>query len=318
MHPFPNDIPPASRPSSAGSTAPVPTRTPSRGLSRALVLTLAAALLAFVPAAHAVEDSGTRTEALAWNGTGEPVLRVCNIQGSVIARGVSGHAGRLVDRATFRGPSAASVARAKEVMPLEIAHHGNVIEVSVGGPCEGERGWNHRSRDDRWEAIHELEIEVPQGVRTELRTVNQGEVRLTGHRGPFELANVNGGVTAEGLVGAGSASAVNGAVRVSFAEAPREACNFHSVNGAIDLTFPDDLAASFRFQTLNGEIYTDFPFDMKPLVETVDRDGGGRSEHSKGRYRIRKRWNTAVAIGGGGGPEHSVQTVNGNITIHKR
>ena len=305
MHPLSTNIPPASRPRRPAAVT----------LALALALAPIAGIL-FTPAAHAVEETGTRNETLRWDGAGDRVLRVCNIQGSVIARGVSGDAGRLSDRATFSGPNAASVARAKQAMALEISRHGNVIEVSVGGPCDGEH--NHRrGRDDRWEAVHELEIEVPQGVRTELRTINQGEVRLTRHRGPFELTNVNGGVTAEDLVGSGSASTVNGAVRVRFAEAPREACSFRSVNGAVDLTFPSDLAASFRFQTLNGEIYTDFPFDMAPRVETVDRHA---SDHAKGRYRIHKRWDTAVTIGTGStrGPEHSIRTVNGDITIRRR
>jgi hypothetical protein len=309
MHPISTHVPPASRPR---RTASAPTPTLALLLALALVPVLS---LLTAPAARAVEESGTRNETLRWDGAGERVLRVCNIQGSVVARGVSGDTGRLTDRATFRGPSAASVARAQEVMPLEIARHGNVIEVSVGGPCEGEH--NHRrDRNDRWEAVHELEIEVPQGVRTELRTINQGEVRLSDHRGPFELANVNGGVTAEDLTGSGSATTVNGAVRVRFAEAPREACTFRSVNGAVDLAFPSDLAASFRFQTLNGEIYTDFDFDMAPRVETVDRQAG---DHAKGRYRIRKQWSTAVTIGGGGPehPRHDIQTVNGDITIRK-
>ena len=305
MHPLSNDIPPASRPRRPAAVT----------LALALALTPVLVIL-LTPAAHAVEETATRDEALRWDGAGDRVLRVCNIQGSVVARGVSGDAGRLRDRATFSGPTGDSVARAKEVMPLEIARRGNVIEVSVGGPCEGEHD-HRRNRDDRWEAVHELEIEIPQGVRAELRTINQGEVRLTGHRGPFELANVNGGVTAEGVTGSGSATTVNGAVRVIFAEAPREACSFRSVNGAVDLAFPADLAASFRFQTLNGEIYTDFPFDMAPRVETVDRSS---NDHAKGRYRIHKRWNTAVTIGGGGPghPEHSIQTVNGDITIRQR
>jgi len=306
MQPSRTRIPPDDRRTTNRS---IHRRAPTVLLCLALGLLLAALA---APAARAVEESGSQTEALRWDGTGERVLRVCNIQGSVTARGVAGDAGSLVDHATFKGPTAASVARAKELMPLQIARHGNVIEVSVGGPCEGEHH-GERRRDEHWEAVHDLTIEIPQGVRTELRTINQGDVRLTDHRGPFELTNVNGSVTAEGLVGSGSATTVNGPVRVRFAEAPREACSFRSVNGAVDLGFPAGLVASFRFQTLNGDIFTDFPFDMAPLAETVDRKDGG---HAKGRYRIHKRWSTAVTIGGGG-PEHSVQTLNGDITIRK-
>lgn len=313
MHPFSTRFPPASR---------RPQRCRRCGLPLAALAPLLGLLVTTLgtPAAHAVEETATRSEALRWDGSGERVLKVCNIQGSVIARGVSADAGSLVDRETYRGPSAASVARAKEAMPLQITRHGNLIEVSVGGPCEGERDGDHRrNRDDRWEAIHELRIDVPQGVRTELRTINQGEVRLTGHRGPFELTNVNGDVSAEEISGSGRASTVNGTLRIRFAETPREACSFSAVNGPIDLAFPADLRASFQFQTLNGEIYTDFPFDMAPLRERVERVDRNERDRSKGRYRIHKRWSTSVAIGGsGGGPEHSIRNVNGDITIRRR
>ena len=288
---------------------------PLRTLALALVLCAPAALCA--PPAHAVQETASRTETFPIEPSPGAVLRVCNINGPVTGRGVSGASATVRIEETYRARTEAGLERAKREMAVTVRREGDLVEISVGGPCRGsDRDHpDHRHRRDRdaegYEAEHRFEVEIPHGVRAELSTVNGGAVRLTGHRGGFEVRNVNGAATLEEAAGSGSASTVNGPLAVSFAENPTEDCTFSNVNGEIDLAFQPGLAASFSFRTLNGEVYTDFPFEMAPevLETTHDRDGA--------RHRVRRRWRTAVEIGGGG-PQHDITTVNGDVLIRDR
>lgn len=272
------------------------------------------ALLAAAPAA-AVEESSTRDETFTFApGGAEPVVRVCNLEGDVTATGHDGSELRVVVRETYRGETAADLARAQEVLPLRIEEGGGTVEIAVGARCDCRGDCCHGCGDDdrgrkgrrRFGSHHDIELRVPRGVRVELRTVNDGEVTLRDHRGDFELANVNGPVAALGVAGSGTASTVNGGVEVRFAENPTRESAFRTVNGELDVTFRPGLAASFSFQTLNGEVYTDLPLDDRPVA---------RASHDRenGRYVLRKTWRTASA--GGAGPEISFTTVNGDILL---
>lgn len=272
-------------------------------------------LLTAVPAG-AVEESSTRNETFTFApGTAEPVVRVCNLAGDVTATGYDGSEVRLAVRETYRGETAADLARAKEELPLRVERGEGVVEIAVGAPCDCRRDCCYGCGDDdrdrkgrgRFGSHHDMELRVPHGVRVELRTVNDGKVTLRDHRGDFELVNVNGPVAALGVAGSGIASTVNGGVEVRFDRNPTEESAFRTVNGELDVTFRPGLAATFSFQTLNGEVYTDLPLDDRAV---------SRASHDpeKGRYVLRKSWRTAAA-GGNGGPEISFTTVNGDIFL---
>ena len=272
------------------------------------------ALVAAAPAA-AVEESSTRNETFTFApGAADPVVRVCNLEGDVTATGHDGPEVRVTVRETYRGETAADLARAREELPLRIDESADALEIAVGARCDcrGDCCYGCGDRRDgkdrrRFESHHDIEIRVPRGVRVELRTVNDGDVTLRDHRGDFELANVNGGVRALGVAGSGTAATVNGGVEVRFSENPARDSDFRTVNGTLDVTFPPGLGASFSFQTLNGEVYTDLPLDDRAV---------SRASHDpdKGRYVLRKSWRTAT---GAGGPEISFTTVNGDILLRE-
>lgn len=275
-------------------------------------LGLSALLLLLALPASAVEESSTREETLAFPaGAAERVLRVCNVAGSVSARGYDGAAVRLVVRQTFRGDTRGDLARAKEELGLRIEREGGAIDLAAGGRCGCRRDCDgDGKRHDGWDGIgarHDFELRVPRGVRVELGTVNEGDVTLRDHRGDFRLSNVNGPVAALDVAGSGSVTTVNGRVEVRFAENPRRATSFRSVNGEIDVTFRPGLAAELSFRTLNGEVYTDLPLDDTAVA---------RASHDpeKGRHVLRKGWRTRAA-GDGGGIELSFTTVNGDIYL---
>ncbi len=281
----------------------------------ALILPAALALpmlLAAARPAAATEETATRRETLRFEGgaAGQARrLRVCNVFGSIIARGTTGDEVRLVVHERFSGDTPAAVARAKRDMALGIGRSAGTIEVYVGQPCDSRHSHDRDGSDDHAKARYDFEIEVPQGVAADLSTVLDGKVTLTDHRGPFRVANVNGAVEATGIAGSGRATSVNGPVTVSFAENPREACSFKTVNGEIDVAFRPDLAADLRFKTLNGDVYSDFPFTYRPAVETRRHKEGGMTVLST-------RSLSGISVGGGG-VEHSLTTVNGNIYVRQ-
>jgi hypothetical protein len=277
----------------------------------ALAAALALTTLLAAPAA-AVEESSTREETLEFAaGSTDRVLRVCNITGPVSARGYGGSEVRLTVRETYRGDTREDLARAKERLGLRIEREGGAIDLAVGSRCGCRRDcrddWNDHDDWDRIGARHELELQVPHGVRVELGTVNEGDVTLRDHRGDFRLSNVNGGISALDVAGSGTVSSVNGPLTVRFTENPRRETSFRNVNGKIDVTFPAGLAAELTFETLNGEVYTDLPLDDTAVTQASH-------DARKGKHRLKRSWRTRAAADGGG-VELSFTTVNGDIYL---
>jgi DUF4097 and DUF4098 domain-containing protein YvlB len=137
--------------------------------------------------------------------------------------------------------------------------------------------------------------------------VNSGSVHVKDVKGNFLVRNVNGGIEMENVAGSGSARTVNGRVRVTFRENPRENSDFSSINGSIELHFQHNLAADFRFKTFNGGVYSDFPVTLLPAhaLQEEQRDG-------KRVYRADKFTGGRI---GSGGPEIKVDNLNGDIRI---
>ena len=125
--------------------------------------------------------------------------------------------------------------------------------------------------------------------------------------GDFEVDNVNGRITMDGIRGSGSAETVNGPVAVSFSEAPPAASLFKTVNGNVTITLPEGLSTDLKMKTLNGGLFTDF--DVQTLQSgpiAVERRGGRSIYRSNEFTRVRA---------GRGGPEITLETLNGNVHV---
>ena len=155
---------------------------------------------------------------------------------------------------------------------------------------------------------YDFDLHVPADLDVALKTVNGGELRVTGVHGRFELRNVNGGVEAKDLTGAGTATTVNGPLKVSFAANPDGDSTFRTVNGDVDLTFRDGLAADLEVKTFNGETYADFPVvRLAQPAGLIERDKG-----TKFAYRRDREMRLRV---GAGGPQLRFETINGDILL---
>lgn len=161
----------------------------------------------------------------------------------------------------------------------------------------------------------EFTVMVPEGVNlSELKTVN-GDVDVAGRYGRAEVGTTNGSVSVRDASGEFEARTTNGEVRFSRFEGRLEAGTTNgdieleavtlkdglaaeTTNGSITLALagPGSLNADLRARTTNGHITVDFPITLQNL--------------SRSKRRVEGKI-------GQGGPQISLGTTNGSITLTK-
>ena len=105
---------------------------------------------------------------------------------------------------------------------------------------------------------------LPRETGLRLKTVNGKDIEIEKTSGKFNVENINGGVRMRDVAGAGRVYALNGKVRVWFAQNPTADCYFGSLNGNVEVFFRPGLAANARLKTFNGKAYSDFPVSYLP------------------------------------------------------
>ncbi|HKV03509.1 MAG TPA: hypothetical protein VJO53_00220 [Candidatus Acidoferrales bacterium] len=162
--------------------------------------------------------------------------------------------------------------------------------------------------------LADLTIMVPVHTSLSLRTVNSGNISVSGVDGDLDVSVINGGVMLENVSGSTVAHTLNGKLVAKFSRVdPQKAMAFSSLNGDIDVTFPADLKATLSLHSERGDAFSDFdvkPADSpsQPLVDDWGTHGG--------KYRVRMD-RTVHATINGGGPDMHFSTLNGNIFIRK-
>jgi hypothetical protein len=238
-------------------------------------------------------------------------LQVDNIFGAIRLEGYGGRDVQLKVRKTIKARNQAALDRALQEVDLDITTDNNTIDLYVDGPFrdqdeEGRRG----RRNPGYQVHYDFEIKVPVKTDILLKTVTEGDIEVSNIEGEFEVRNVNGKVTIEEIAGAGTAHTVNGAVRVTFSRNPGAECSFKTINGDLDVYFASGLSADFSLKTFNGDILSDFPVTYLPQKP-------GKAERKGGKYVYRSNRFVGVRTGNGG-PEMKMDTLNGDILIHKR
>ena len=223
-----------------------------------------------------------------------------NVNGDVTIAAWSG------DRVEIRAVKTAR-GREEDLAKVEIR-----VEESAGGVAV-KAIWPKFPRRARVSV--EFEVRVPEGaVLDGVGTVN-GDVEVAGRFARADVGTTNGDVTVEGGSGELEASTTNGDVRVRGFEGRLEAGTTNgqirleaitvkgglkagTTNGGITLavTSPETLNADLRAGTTNGHVAVDFPVTLQSLKQSKRRIEG----------RI-----------GQGGPEISLHTTNGSITLTK-
>ena len=289
--------------------------TPIPAIPNALSATLAAVLLLAggAPAARAAGDlqqqrSFTRTLAFS-NPSGPRRLVVDDVWGSITVTGDDGADVRAEVHETVKAHSAERMAAARREVTLDVDERDNTARFYVDGPFRDDCGHIH-SHDPGYEVSYDFTIRVPAHTDVTLKTVDGGEVKLTGVTGRYEVSNVNGGVEVREVAGSGHVRTVNGGVKVVFAGNPDAASSFTTVNGDVDLAFRSGLGAELAVKTFNGDTYAAFPVAVVGSPPPA-------AERDKGRIAYRRDRSMHLRVGAGG-PALAMETINGDILIRNR
>lgn len=254
-------------------------------------------------------------------GNTRKVLEVDNVFGSVEVVGGQSDKVELVVMKTLRAESKERMEAAKKEVTLDVTDQPDLLKLYVDGPfrcncdcdggCKGGGSCVSWHGDRGYQVKMDFQLQVPINLDLQLRTVNSGHVSVRNVIGNFSVSNVNGRIDLED-VGGGAARArtVNGGVKVSFKENPKENSEFSTINGALELAFPRSLSADFRFKTMHGGVYTDFSMTMLP-TQPVQAD----SQNGKFVFRTDRYTRGRV---GSGGIEIKAETLNGEIRVLER
>jgi hypothetical protein len=258
-----------------------------------------------------VRDESAISRTLHFGGSGERTLDVRTVHGSIRVVGADRSDVQLDVRKTIHAQTDAGLDAAERDVVLDIVDNAARLEAIVrqpeGFPCGEESERRGRWRDPAYVVTFDFTIQVPRGTRLRLCTVNGREVLVTGTQGDFELDNVNGRITMENVRGSGSARTINGAIVAWFSERPRAASEFKTINGRVVVAFPADLAADLRMKTFNGGLFTDFDVESLPQPAAVAERRDGWFVYRSNQF--------ALARAGGGGPELTFETFNGDVRV---
>jgi hypothetical protein len=268
-------------------------------------------LLACLPLLAAdVEQNETIQKTYPLAGAAPKKVIVDNVNGSIHVTGYAGSEVRLTARMRLRAESTETAERARRDVRLDISQDANTVRFYVDGPFRCRDGGVHMDRDPGYQVKYDFELQVPQDSAIDLKTINDGEIKVDGVGGDYKVDNINGGIEMTELSGSGKVYALNGRVRISFRQNPRDKSSFGSLNGEVRVSFQPDFNADVRFKTFNGGVYTDYPVTYLPLPAAA-------AERREGKFVYKSSEWSAVRVGRGG-PELSFDAFNGNIRILNR
>lgn len=236
-------------------------------------------------------------------------LEVDNVNGSIEVVAIDGNQVQMLVNKTIHAESKDKLETAKKDVKLDITEQPDLLKLYVNGPfrCNCNDGCNGWHGDRGYSVNMDFQLQVPRSLDVRLKTVNGGHVNVRGVSGTFSVHNVNGGIEMHDIAGSGRASTVNGGVKASFRENPKQSSDFKTVNGNVELTFVRGLAADFRLKTFNGSVFSDFEMTSLPSRPV-------RGEQWNGKFVFHSDRFTGGRVGSGG-PELKAENLNGDIRI---
>src|SRR6266853_1303746 len=238
-----------------------------------------------------VQAEETIEKSFSMAGVQHKSLEIDNVWGSIEVVGTNSDQAQLTVKKSVRAESKEKLEKSRKEVTLDITEQAGALKLYVNGPfrCNCDDGCGRREFDG-YIVKMDFQLRVPRDIN-----------------GSFLVRNVNGDVEMDNIAGSGTARTVNGPVKVSFRQNPRENSDFRTINGDVDLRFTQDLAADFRFKTFNGSIYSDFPVTALPVRAIQEEHHGAKVVFHADRY-------TGVRVNSGG-PEIKVENLNGEIRI---
>lgn len=156
-----------------------------------------------------------------------------------------------------------------------------------------------------------LSIQVPRHTSLDIKSVENGDIRVRGTSGEMELASTDGSIKAIDVAGTVVAQTVDGSIEVKLTSlAAEKPLSFSTFDGDIDVTLPAAVKADLRIRAMQGKILTDFDLKVESTVNEVREGGEGKGF----RWAVEKEVRAQV---GGGGQEIVFKTYDGDVVIRK-
>jgi len=268
-----------------------------------------------VAAARELTEHSSSQQTLHFAQAAGRTLDVRTIEGVITVEAYDGHDVEILVNKSISAETQDDLRAAEREVILDTSDDATAMRAIVRYPdqpaCGDRSDHRHQWSELRYDVRYDFTIRVPRDTRLELCTINEGHIVVKGTQGDFLFRTVNGRITMTDVAGSGEATTVNGRVTASFVSAPRAPSLFKTVNGDVILTMPDSLAADLRMKTFNGGLYTDFDVQTLPSVALV------KTERRDGMFVYRSTGFTRVRAGGGG-PELTLDTLNGDVRVLKR
>ncbi len=256
-----------------------------------------------------VHEEETIDKTLTLNGAPRRLL-IDNLEGFVHVTATDDPEVHVVAHKVIRAETDSDLQQAKSEVKLDMTEKPGEVSIYYDAPWRCEHGNCGHQERRFYTVIYDVEVRTPRDVRPVVSTVNEGDVRVDGTTGEFDIGNVNGAISATNLAGSGDIHTVNGPVTVHFSKNPAEQSSFKSINGELNIFFQPSLSADLLFKTMNGQIYSDFEVTPLATIATVE------SSHQDGKF-IYHSHGRGGARAGNGGPKFDFDTLNGNIRIHR-
>jgi len=183
----------------------------------------------------------------------------------------------------------ASDREAMERRPILVDNTPNSLLIRVEEDREGRRfGW------DRGWVRHEVNLKLPKSINLKISSVN-GAVGVGAITGEVGVSSVNGRVEVAQAGTATGLSSINGRVSLSLLRLGEGGLRVSSVNGGVEIGLPSTTNAEVDVRSVNGGIDSDLPITV---VGEVKRD------QLRGTI-------------GSGGPQITITSVNGGVTLRR-
>ncbi len=216
------------------------------------------------------------------------VFQLSNINVFIKVEAYSGNKIMLEVRKQIWGKTDARVNLGMKEIGVALLDRYDTLIVYASGPCQsfGFRNSRHgngysfkyNNCNYTYEFKLDMTLKVPAGTNLVLRTVNNGDIEVSGVSGNLRVNNINGAILLDGVVGKVVAHTINGDVDVNYTTNPKADSRYYTLNGDINANFKKGLAAKIAFKSFNGDIYTNLP-QLKLLAESLQiesiKDGKG-------------------------------------------
>lgn len=144
-----------------------------------------------------------------------------------------------------------------------------------------------------------FEIKLPRDLGAVKFISTNGSINVSEIAGSIVIETTNGEIRLDDVSGIESVTSVNGQIEADLNRMPKDRpVKFEAVNGTIDLNFNPDLNANIEASTVHGSINVDDEFG---ITVQKSRPFGQRASGTIGK----------------GGPQLTIKTVNGSISLSK-